>query len=106
MVGDDLIELELMLNRFRRLMGEVRRGDLTRNSFQPWEVDILLDFADCILEGGERVETLRQYEKAVEKQMEMGPGPPMTLSRFLQRRMTRRPAMRKLPPSTIPMASE
>lgn len=94
MARDDLIELELMLNRFRRLLGELRRGEVTRNSFQPWEVDILLDFADCTLEGGERAETLRQYEKAVEKQMETGPGPPMTLSEFLQLRTTRRPTIR------------
>ena len=94
MAGDDLIELELMLNRFRRLMGELRRGELMRNSFQPWEVDILLDIQSCNLERAQRAETLQQYEKAVEKQMEMGPGPPMTLSQFLQIRMTRRPTMR------------
>lgn len=103
---DDLIELELMLNRFRRLIGELRRGELTRNSFHPWEVDILLDIQGWSLEPAERAETLRQYEKAVERQMETGPGPPMTLSQFLELRMTRRPAMRKSLPGTIPIASE
>jgi hypothetical protein len=106
MAGDDLIELELMLNRFRRLLGELRRGELTRNSFQPWEVEILLDIQSQNLEGVEGAEILRHYEKAVEKQMEMGPGPPMTLSQFFQMRTTRRPTMRKLPLSTIPTASE
>jgi hypothetical protein len=35
------------------------------------------------------MEILRQYQRAVEKQMEMGPGPPMKLSEFLIRRAQR-----------------
>jgi hypothetical protein len=33
---DELVVLELMLNRFRRLMADVERGTFTRNDFQPW----------------------------------------------------------------------
>jgi hypothetical protein len=94
MCADDIVELELMLNRFRRLISELIRGNLTRNSFQPWEVEILLDVENCALERGQRIEILRKYQKAVEKQMEKGPGPPMKLSQFLQLRMTRRPTTR------------
>jgi len=93
MAADDLIQLELMLNRFRRLIGELMRGALARNSFQPWEVAILLDMEDCRIESRHRSEVLRQYQRAVEKQMEMGPGPPMKLSEFLQLKMTRRPTI-------------
>ena len=106
MVADDITQLELMLNRFRRLLTEIIRGTVARNSFEPWEVEILLDLANCQIMPRRRLEILRQYEKAVEQQMETGPGPPMTLSQFLQERMTRRPSMRKLPPNTIPIASE
>ena len=83
MTADELIEIELTLNRFRRLVGELMRGELARNSFQPWEVEILLDIDACPLPPKQRLETLRRYQKAVEKQMETGPGPPMTLSKFL-----------------------
>ena len=93
MVAEDLIELELMLNRFRRLVGELMRGEMARNSFQPWEVDILLDVESCSVESRQRLEILRRYQKAVEKQMETGPGPPMKLSEFLQLRSTRRPTI-------------
>ncbi|HUK15508.1 MAG TPA: hypothetical protein VLW65_03810 [Bryobacteraceae bacterium] len=93
MVAEDLIELELMLNRFRRLVSELMRGEMARNSFQPWEVDILLDVESCSVESRQRLEILRRYEKAVEKQMETGPGPPMKLSEFLQLRATRRPTI-------------
>jgi hypothetical protein len=92
--ADDLIQLELMLNRFRRLVSELMRGSLVRNSFQPWEVVLLLDMESCELEPKQRRETLRQYQRAVEKQLETGPGPPMKLSEFLQLKMTRRPTIR------------
>jgi hypothetical protein len=90
MAADELIELELMLNRFNRLIGEVIRGVLARNSFQPWEVEILMDLENCHLERRRRLEILRQYQRAVEKQMATGPGPPMKLSEFLAMRARRR----------------
>ena len=91
MAADDLIALELMLNRFTRLINEILKGAIVRNTFQPWEVELLLDMQTCELEPRRRQEILRQYQRAVERQMENGPGPPMKLSEFLQVRMTRRP---------------
>ena len=90
----DLSELEVMLNRFRRLLNDIVRGATGRNAFEAWEVAILLDLANCELAPRRRVETLRQYERAVERQMETGPGPPMKLSDFLQYKTTRRPSTR------------
>lgn len=90
---DDPIGLELMLNRFRKLMGELIRGELRRTTFEPWEVEILLDFQTCALEPRRRMEKLRGYQRAVERQLETGPGPPMKLSEYLQQKMTRRPEM-------------
>ena len=89
--ADDYEHRELQLNRFRRLIGELIRGETTRNTFEPWEIDLLLDFEACQLPG-RRLEILRQYQKAVERQMEIGPGPPMKLSRFLILREQRRNA--------------
>jgi hypothetical protein len=94
MVVDDLVQLEIMLNRFRKLVAEMMRGSVTRNSFQAWEVEILMDYHNCVSATRRRLETLRQYQRAVEKQMEMGPGPPMKFSEFLQQKMMRRPSTR------------
>lgn len=94
MVAEDLTRLELMLNRFRRLLNDIVRGTTSRNAFEPWEVEILLDLANCEISPHRRLETLRQYERAVAKQMEAGPGPPMKLSEFLQQKITRRPSIR------------
>jgi len=90
MPDDELVLLELMLNRFRRLMADVHRGTFSRNDFQPWEVEILLDATGCQLEPRRQPQVLRQYQRAVEKQMETGPGPPMKLSEFLALRDRRR----------------
>jgi hypothetical protein len=90
MAVDEVVDLELMLNRFKRLIGEVLRGALARNSFQRWEVEILMDLEGCKLERRRRMDILRQYQRAVERQMQYGPGPPMKLSEFLVIREKRR----------------
>jgi len=79
-----------MLNRFRRLVGELQKGSITRNDFHPWEIELLLDFETCHLERKRRADILRQYQRAVERQLEMGSGPPMKLSEFLLLRATKR----------------
>jgi hypothetical protein len=87
---DELIQRELTLNRFKRLIGEIMRGEVVRNNFHPWEIEILMDLQACELESRRRVEILRQYQRAVERQMETGAGPPMKLSEFLVIRAQRR----------------
>lgn len=92
MTEENLYELEIQLRRFNKLMVEVMRGAITRNSFQPWEFEILLDMDHCQFDARRRLEILRQYQRAVAKQMELGPGPPMKLSQFLEIRNRRREA--------------
>jgi hypothetical protein len=83
MVVEETIDRELMLNRFNRLIGELTRGALVRNSFQPWEVEILVDLENCQLERRRRIDIIRQYQRAVERQMNSGADQPMKLSEFL-----------------------
>jgi hypothetical protein len=91
--ADDYEHRELQLNRFRRLIGELMRGEMNRNTFETWEIDLLLDFETCQLPLRRRLEVLRQYQKAVERQLESGAGPPMKLSHFLVLREQRRNAL-------------
>jgi hypothetical protein len=86
---------ETMLRRFERLLAGVRRGELERNSFEAWEVEILLDVAACRLDSRRRTEILTQYRNAVARQLRVGPGPPMLLSLFLALRDRRRAARGK-----------
>lgn len=94
MAAEEIVELELMRNRFLRLMGNLKRGAMGRNTFAPWEVELLLDLECCQLAPKRRRQLLEQYERAVERQMDTGPGPPMKLSEYLQSRSTRRPSSR------------
>lgn len=92
MPPEDPNQLEIQLHRFNKLIAEVMRGACARNSFQQWEFEILMDMDQCALDKRRRVDILRQYQRAVAKQMERGPGPPMKLSRFLEIRARRRKA--------------
>jgi len=93
MSAEEYEQRERQLNRFRRLMGELLRGEMNRNSFEPWEIELLIDFETCQLPSRRRLEILRQYQRAVERQLETGPGPPMKLSQFLVLREQRRNAL-------------
>lgn len=84
------MQAEQTFHRFERLLGAVMRGELARNTFQQWEVDILVDLAACYLDGRRRKDILTQYRNAVSRQMRTGPGPPMKLSEFLAIRERRR----------------
>jgi hypothetical protein len=79
----ETLDSEARLNRFNRLMQELIRGNMNRNTFQPWEIEILLDIQACqILEPIKR-ETLRRYQKAVQRAMEKGAPTPFRLSDYL-----------------------
>jgi hypothetical protein len=77
------VDSEARLNRFNRLMGELIRGAMNRNTFQPWEIEVLLDIEACNLKDAVGRETLRRYQKAVQRSMEKGAASPLRLSEYL-----------------------
>jgi hypothetical protein len=81
---DTVQDSEAVLARFNKLVQELLRGAITRNTFRPWEVDILLDIEGCNLREGGRREILRRYQKAVQRAMEKGAPEPLKLSEYLQ----------------------
>ena len=99
MADPEPVDLELMLNRFRRLYAELTAGIISRQTFLPWEVAIILDYQECVLQPKRRREILRQWERAVVRQMQRGPGPPMKLSTFLAVREERRQRLRPAEPA-------
>ena len=72
-----------MLTRFNRLMQELQRGSMNRNTFLPWEIVLLLDMEACNLKDGGKKDLLRRYQKAVQRSMEKGAPAPMKLSEYL-----------------------
>ncbi len=76
-------------------MNDLLKGKLVRNTFRPWEIEILLDIETCDLRDGQKRETLRRYQKAVQRQMEKGSLVPMKLSDYLEANRMRREALAK-----------
>lgn len=81
----DLPDPEEMVAQFNRLIRELLRGQINRNTFRPWEVELLLDIESCALRESSREATLRRYQRAVERQLMRGAATPMKLSEFLGR---------------------
>jgi len=80
---DAVQDSEIVLTRFNRLMQEILRGSMTRNTFLPWEIQVLLDIEGCNLKDAGRKDLLRRYQKAVQRSMEKGAATPMKLSEYL-----------------------
>lgn len=80
---DFLPDSEAVLAQFNRLIQELLRGNMNRNSFRPWEIELLLDIENCNLREGGKRDTLRRYQKAVQRHMEKGAPLPLKLSEYL-----------------------
>ncbi|HUQ90331.1 MAG TPA: hypothetical protein VM120_01540 [Bryobacteraceae bacterium] len=90
---DSYDDSELILNQFNKLIAELLRGSISRNCFQPWEITLLLDIENCNLRESNKKETLRRYQKSVQRQMERGAATPMKLSEYLHSLKAKREAM-------------
>jgi len=82
-MADNSVDTDEMLLRFNRLIGELLKGGTRRETFQPWEVDLLLDMENCWIGESAREGVLRRYREAVQRQFERGGTVPMKLSEFL-----------------------
>ena len=81
---DSLPDSETVLAQFNRLIQELLRGNIQRNTFRPWEIEVLLDIESCNLREASKRETLRRYQKAVQRHMEKGARLPLKLSEYLE----------------------
>lgn len=80
---DSLPDSEAVLAQFNRLIQELLRGNMTRNTFRPWEIELLLDIESCSLREASKRDTLRRYQKAVQRHMEKGAPLPLKMSEYL-----------------------
>ena len=81
---DSLPDSDAVLAQFNRLIQELLRGNMSRNTFRPWEIELLLDIENCNLRESSKRETLRRYQKAVQRHMEKGARLPLKLSEYLE----------------------
>jgi hypothetical protein len=78
-----LPDSDAVLAQFNRLIQELLRGNMHRNTFRPWEIELLLDIENCNLRETNKRETIKRYQKAVQRHMEKGARLPMKLSEYL-----------------------
>jgi hypothetical protein len=90
---DQTLDSDALLARFNRLIQELLRGNMNRNTFQPWEIELLLDIQSCDLHSSNRREILRRYQKAVQRHMDRGATSLLKLSEYLERNRARRVAI-------------
>src|ERR1700721_1739702 len=81
---DSLPDSDAVLAQFNRLIQELLRGNMHRNTFRPWEIELLLDIESCNLREASKRETLKRYQKAVQRHMEKGPRLPLKLSEYME----------------------
>jgi len=79
-------EIEARLHQFNKLIQELLRGRLNRNTFQPWEVEILLDIESCDLKDVNKRNLLVRYQKAANRYVERGGRTLLKLSEYLARK--------------------
>jgi hypothetical protein len=94
---DSLPDSDAVLAQFNRLIQELLRGNMHRNTFRPWEVELLLDIESCNLRESSKRETLRRYQKAVQRHMEKGARLPLKLSEYMDAVKAKRAAQAPTP---------
>src|SRR5579872_5663131 len=88
---------DAILAQFNRLIQELLRGNMHRNTFRPWEIEILLDIESCNLRDSSRREILRRYQRAVQRHMEKGGDKPLKMSEYLEAVRAKRQAQSSTP---------
>ncbi len=89
---DSLPDSETILAQFNRLIQELLRGSLNRNTFRPWEIELLLDIETCEFRDTNKREILKRYQKAVQRHMEKGARLPFKLSEYMESLRAKRAA--------------
>jgi hypothetical protein len=85
-------DIEIVHAQFNRLLNELIKGAISRNTFQPWEITIMLDIQSCDIGDASEKDLLKRYQKAVQRAYEKGAKMPMLLSEYLESLRARRAA--------------
>ena len=90
MQGSHSVDPSVILSRFNRLMRLFSDTSTQRRTvYEPWEVQLLTDIAQCRIDYRVPKRTFDAYRKAVQRQVELTegtPGTPMLLSEYLSLR--------------------
>jgi len=99
-------ELENRLARLDELLNELIAGRFERTTFQPWELEVLLDIQTAGAGQPNRVELLRRYRKAAHRWFLRGGRTLLLLSDYLAGRHRRSAARQAKTPARRPAAGD
>ena len=85
-------DIEIVHAQFNRLLNELIKGVINRNTFQPWEIVLMLDIQAFDFGEAQQKEMLKRYQKAVQRSYEKGVKMPMKLSEYINSLKSRRVA--------------
>jgi hypothetical protein len=96
-----LPDTDALLAQFNKLIQELLRGSMNRNTFRPWEIEVLLDIDSCNLREANRREILRRYQKAVQRDLDRGSPTLMKMSEYLDRAKAKRARAEEAPAAQV-----
>ena len=99
-------ELESRLAGLDNLVADLIAGQFHRTTFQPWEVEVLLDIQACKLGDANKKELLRRYQKAAHRWFDRGGRTLLLLSDYRAKRHCRTPVNGGYAPDTAPLEDE
>ncbi len=83
-------DLNAVWASYCQLVQQLTLGNVRRNTFSQWEMELLLDFQMARIRRSSRTETLRRYLKAVQQQLARGEPIPQRFSRFIETEIQQR----------------
>lgn len=103
---ENSLDTDALLMQFNRLIQELLRGAMNRNTFRPWEIELLLDIEACNLRDSNRREILRRYQKAVHRHIDRGATSLLKLSEYLERNRLKRQSLNSSGALELEIASQ
>lgn len=99
-------ELESRLGYLDKLIADLLAGQFRRTTFQPWEVEVLLDIQACNLGDSNKRELLKRYQKAAHRWFDRGGRHLLLLSDYLAKRHRGTPVKGDYSPDTAPFEEQ
>jgi hypothetical protein len=99
-------EVESRLAYFDKMIADLASGQFRRTTFQPWEVEVLLDIQSVNLGEANRKALLRRYQRAAHRWFERGGRTLLRMSDYLAKRHRRAPVNGGFAPQSAPLEDE
>jgi len=79
-------ELEIRLVHLDNLLADMAAGQFHRTTYQPWEIEVLLDIQACNVSEPDRKALLQRYQKAAHRWFDRGGRTLLLLSDYMAKR--------------------